>query len=79
MSFDKWFLRLPGANLNGMHTKVVFFCIDYLIELKMRVSKELFRSLGNNRAKIYSTFFFFFLTISVENNDIYESLAQGLW
>lgn len=59
----------------------VFFCRGYLTELKMEVSKGLFRSFNSDTAKIHGTFgaFFFFLTTRVENNDIYESLAQSLW
>lgn len=59
-----------------------FSCVGYLTELKMEVSKELFRSLGSNIAKIYEicgTFSFFFppLTTRMENN-IYESSAHIL-
>lgn len=60
-----------------------FSCVGYLTELKMEVSKELFRSLGSNTAKIYQIYgrvfwLFFFPTTRVENNNIYESLAQSL-
>lgn len=59
-----------------------FSCVGYLTELKMEASKELFRSLGSNTAKIYEIYgpfsFLFPPTTRVENNNIYESLAQSL-
>lgn len=54
-----------------------FSCVGYLTELKMEVSKELFRSLGSNIAKIYEicgTFSFFFPPSQPEWKIIFMSL-----